>query len=99
MTMNNIPDFTYTAMRFNGMIFILIKDLNKGAMSVTNGIEKVVEIIQEKLPMININDCIILYSDSEGTWDGWDNKNETFFHIGEKTSDKAIQKYLLSKPM
>jgi len=70
-----------------------IVDHNFGC-SVTNDIENVVKeigIVNEVDP----NECIIVYCDSEGYWDGWDNTKQSFVILGCKTLREALRKYLL----
>jgi hypothetical protein len=90
------PGFRYVLRSFSTYVkFILIIDLNKGGLSVTNGIEEVVTQIVAKEEEKNIkagfagdkakfnpSDYVILYCDSAGRWDGWDDATQTFFSLG-----------------
>lgn len=95
--MNNVPDYSHEYKVRNGTTFLLITDLNQGGMSVTNGIEKVVEEIQQVDGGLSDKKVVILYSDSEGNWDGWDNKTASFFSVGEKSANEAMDTYLLKQ--
>lgn len=89
-------DFTYQLRIVKFQAFIMIEDLDKGGMSVTNNIENVVEIIcrQEGL---NPVDYHIIYRDSEGLWDGFDFATKQFVLIRENHWLKAsIMKIKLS---
>jgi hypothetical protein len=61
---NNIPDFTYS---IEGKKLKIV-DLNLGAMSVTNGAEKVLDIIKSQIGEL-IYSLDISYCDSEGEWE------------------------------
>ncbi len=91
--MYNVPDFTYEIKNTQGRNVISIIDLNYGAMSVTNGIEKVIEAIESK-ERINANDYMIIYKDSEDRWDGWDNRKEKFIGLGRFDETEAISAYI-----
>lgn len=72
---------------------IIVEDLNRGRMSVTNNIEEVVCEIQDKHP-----DCYfeyVIYFDSEGVWDAWDIKNERFILLN--AGDLITAKHRLNK--
>jgi hypothetical protein len=73
-------------------LHIAIADLNRGGTSVTNCIEDVVTEIAE-INSINPNTLKIVYRDSEGVWDGWDNKKQEFILIGETSEKGALEKY------
>lgn len=74
-------------------MFIMIEDINKGRMSVTNNIKNIVEGIFKK-------DCIpgakykVIYKDSDGIWDGWDHKKQDFISIRESHWLKAALKMI-----
>ena len=88
-----MPHFTFKLVGKKNILFMLIRDLNQGGMSVTNGIEHVVEQIAE-WKHINPNDYVILYRDSEGMWDGWDNKNQKFFLLNSPGDEEmAMEVY------
>lgn len=57
---------------FYGNGIILLEDLNKGEMSVTNAIENIIKYIKQELkghPEPDILKYKILARDSEGNWD------------------------------
>ena len=71
---------------------ISIIDLNLGRMSVTNDIENVVGAIAEQNGITNIDKWLVVYRDSEGTWDGWIPLRENFVPLNCETEEAAIQK-------
>lgn len=75
-------DYTY---RINNEEVLAIEDLNLGNMSVTNDIEAVLEEIKtkEKMSPEQFDSIIIVYKDSDGRWDGWNQKTNTFVSGGE----------------
>lgn len=85
-------DFTY---RIDGNV-LFIEDLNLGRMSVTNGVEDVLESISNTLER-NLHDFRIMYRDSEDIIDGIETNEDgtfkKFFHIGE--SDYHVAKLKL----
>lgn len=84
-------DYTYTIEDDN---ILFIEDLNQGRMSVTNGIEDVLAEIAEKIDT-NIQDCSVIYRDSDGMIDGVNTirgEFSSFYHIGESELHAAILK-------
>ena len=75
-------DYAYEVTTYKGRNFIFIEDLNMGNRSVTNDIENVVADIAKR-ESINPRQYYIIYRDSEGNWDGWDDANQDFIGIGE----------------
>lgn len=89
----NKPDYVYQVTDFHGRNVIAIVDMNLGNMSVTNGIEQVVEnIAREK--QIEPHHFMIVYCDSEGVWDGWDPVIEQFVSLDARTWEEAVDKYI-----
>jgi hypothetical protein len=84
-------DFDFEIVEVNGRDAIIIQDLNKGRMSVTNDIENVVAYIA-KLNDLDPASYLIVYRDSEGTWDGWDAKRRDFVALGEQAFEGAISR-------
>lgn len=79
-----------------------IVDLNRGGMSVTNCVEDVVGEIyyvisqpESILEPEKVKRMRIIYQDSEGMWDGWDNKRQEFIHIQASSLDSAIDLILV----
>ena len=85
---------TYTAAfeSFAGSDCLFIADLNQGGMSVTNDIENIVENECNKAGKI-ADDLLIVYCDSEGIWDGWDNKTEVFVPLNCANQYHAIRRW------
>lgn len=77
---------------------IVIEDLNIGGTSVKNDIENVVREIGV-VENIDLADYMVVYKDSDGTWDGYEYSSESFVSLGgeswEDACDKYIQKQLL----
>ena len=75
-------DYSYKVLDIPKGKFIAITDLNLGRMSVTNNIENVLEEIAgvESLSLLEYK---IVYRDSEGTWDAWDQKQSRAVYLGE----------------
>lgn len=86
-------DYTYKIDALNGMPFIIIEDLNKGRMSVTNDIENVVEEIAIK-QRINPVEHHIIYRDSEGMWDGFEFSTKQFISLERRTATGAMYSML-----
>jgi prophage maintenance system killer protein len=64
-------DYIATFRYVDGRQFLMIEDLNKGRMSVTNNIENIVDYVcMNKLQ--NPCEVYIVYKDSEGMWDGYE---------------------------
>jgi len=71
--------YTYTVTELNGMPAITIIDLNLlDKMSVTNNIDAIIEHIAEKEKILNLDETIIIYEDSQGVWDIFDYKSGLF---------------------
>lgn len=87
-------NFNYTFDKVEGVPFLCIVDENRGAMSVTNDIENVVESIiaeEKQLP----KECLIIYCDSDGIWDGWNNDTQSFVALQAQSKAEAQAKYIL----
>jgi len=82
-------DFAHKLGTINGFKVLLIVDLDMGHMSVTNDIENVVDDIAFA-ENINPKDYLIAYRDSEGDWDGWDAKTNSFYFF-RGTQNEAIE--------
>lgn len=72
-----------------GNRIITIIDEDRG-MSVTNDIENVVKEI-ESLHGLDADDYLIIYRDTDGTWDGWDNKNQLFIPLSAANEEEATE--------
>ena len=75
---------------FNRGVLCII-DENRGNMSVTNCIEDVVHEICEN-EGIDKSSLLVIYKDSDGIWDGWDDSKQSFILINQKNIDDAIDK-------
>lgn len=69
----NGADFEYSIIEYSRRQCIVITDLNRGSKSVTNDIENVVAGIEQK-ENIKADDHLVVYRDSDGSWNGWDRK-------------------------
>ncbi len=87
-------DYSYLIQQFKDTGFIVIEDLNRGRMSVTNNIEEVVDEICTK-ENINPVEHLIIYKDSDGRWDGFEFATGQFVMLGADSRLKAIQSYFL----
>lgn len=89
-------DYYFITIFSGGRDIISITDLNKGNMSVTNDIENVVKDIFDNLQTFP-NNCLIIYRDSRGVWDGYDHKSRQFVPLHELTPVAAIKKYVIKQ--
>ena len=89
-------DYTYKVATCAGRHVIIIEDLNRGNISVTNDIENVVKEIS-LVEHLNPANYIIVFKDSMGGWDAWDNKNQQFIPLSETDYRDAIDKYILKQ--
>ncbi len=85
--------FTHEVIDVRGNTCIVITDANQGQMSVTNDIENVVAEICRAEGIV-ADRSIIVYKDSEGTWDGWDSANNHFVSLGKDNHMHALNSYL-----
>lgn len=86
--------YDYAITHLEGQRFIVIEDLNRGAMSVTNDIENVVAAIEEEHRIkAEQPDFLIIYRDSEGDYDGW-RKKGSFVFLNARTEEVAKKRYL-----
>lgn len=86
-------DYTYALRELNGHKFICIIDQNRGNMSVTNDIENVVDEILEKEKII-ASDHLIVYQDSDCSWDGWDHERKAFVCLNSKDQYSSMKNYI-----
>nr|DAL85241.1 MAG TPA: hypothetical protein [Caudoviricetes sp.] len=84
----------------DGRNIIIIEDLDAGGMSVTNNIEHVVPEAAERLG-VNYCDAIIIYRDSDGTYDGVrasiGSGEMGFYHLGQRDETAAITAALTAR--
>jgi len=69
---------------------IIIEDLDKGNMSVTNDIENVVEQIFMKEKLSSNDNYKIIYKDSRGKWDGYNQNTGRFIFLKVTDKQQAI---------
>lgn len=86
-------DYHYSTDIFQEKKFLVIVDEDRGGRSVTNNIEIVVREICRK-ENIDPKDHLIIYQDSDGTWDGWDYLTEAFVPLQAKSKIEAVNKFL-----
>ncbi len=89
-------NYDYAFKTYKGRNFLVIEDLNRGAMSVTNNMETVVdECFNDK--KLEPHQVYIIYQDSDGMWDGWDAAKQDFVvlhqHTEEDAKDAIIRMY------
>jgi|GEM_PF-5706717 hypothetical protein len=64
-------------------------------ISVTNNIEKIVAELKEKAPEeFKKNGFLIIYRDSQGIYDGWDDDKQKFISINQVTKENAVGYWL-----
>lgn len=83
-------DYSYS--RIDGIL--VIEDLCRGSISVTNDIENVLYSIDEDTGWLR-GDPPVIYRDSQGMWDGVTVKGRRFyrfFSVGAETKVDAINK-------
>jgi hypothetical protein len=86
-------DYKYSIQNFKTKPFIVIEDLNKGRMSVTNDIENVIEEIAGK-EKLNPVEHYILYKDSEGQWDGFNFSTGLFVIMEKRDFEEAVSELI-----
>lgn len=91
-------DYNFKFRVKEGVKFLLITDENLGNVSVTNDIENVIKQIRQHI-VFDLESTIILYADSEGKWDGWNNQYQLFFPVGGTTENDAMFNYLRIKKL
>lgn len=84
---HSIPDFKYYLL----YDVLVIEDLNKGNISLTNGVEVALKIIEgeTKVPFVGRD---IIYQDSEGMWDAmdWNGEEVTFLFLQCETQKEVL---------
>jgi hypothetical protein len=79
-------DYSYAFKTCNQYMFLCIRDLNFGRMSVTNNIENIIEEIRQDNPEMLFD--VVVYRDSDETWDAF-HKGD-FHFLGQNDTDAAI---------
>lgn len=85
-------DYSYEIVDYHGRNVIVITDKD-GRLSVTNDIENVVTEIEDA-EGIKARDFMIVYSDTEETWDGWDASTCHFVYLFELNWMDAVDEYI-----
>ena len=88
----NRSDYAYHINSKHGQQVLVIEDLNRGGMSVTNNAEAVIADIAYEIGE-GIYKLPIVYKDSEGRYDGINGeklKFDTFYHIGATSEKDAV---------
>jgi len=85
--------YVYDIHNIQGRNVITIVDLNSGGCSVTNDIENVIREIGV-FAKVNIGAYMIVYKDSEGTWDGYNFLKSQFISLNAKNINDAVKKYI-----
>jgi hypothetical protein len=76
-----------------GLPVYVIKDANRGGMTVTTNAANVLKAISEEFSLKLSDRAIIVYRDSEGQWDGISVKGGTFagvYSLGAADEQEAI---------
>lgn len=74
-------DYKYRLTEHTGTVILLIEDLDLGNKSLTNDIERVCDHIHKE-ENLGANQVLVIYKDSDGNWDGWDQINRSFVSLG-----------------
>jgi hypothetical protein len=89
----NRSDYAYHINSKHGQQALVIEDLNRGGMSVTNNIEAIIAEIADEIGT-SIYQMPIVYRDSEGQYDGINGeklRSDTFYGIGAKEEKDAVK--------
>jgi hypothetical protein len=86
-------DFYHSWEEHKGQKFLVIIDENHGNKSVTNDIENVVSDCFTGTDK-KMEDHVIIYRDSDGSWDGWDHKSQNFIPLQGRGWQQAAEIYL-----
>lgn len=80
-----LSDYNFCFRKVKEIEFLCIEDRNMGRMSVTNNIENIANFILISIPKGIPNYKIkIIYSDSEGIWDGFNLVDMEFISLQQK---------------
>lgn len=89
----NRSDYAYHINSKHGKQVLVIEDLDRGGMSVTNNIEAIIAEIADEIGT-SIYQMPIVYRDSEGQYDGINGeklRSDTFYGIGAKEEKDAVK--------
>lgn len=92
-----IHDTAYVKHGVDDIPMLMIVDLDRGGMSVTNDIENVLADLQIRMQEkgLNLRDMAIIYQDSMKHWDGIkvdrDNKFVGFEHLSNEKDFRTVQ--------
>lgn len=84
-------DYTYIFKDVENLKCLAIKDLNLGGTSVTNNIENIIKKIS-KIEKKDFSHFLVVYRDSDETWDGFNQKDSSFILLQEKDTGAAVAK-------
>lgn len=93
MNTMKLPDFDYSIVTVDGISFVVMKDLDRGGVSLTNAIDQAFANVVENSKR---NDLfhVCLYADSEGRYDAYDTENFVFIPIGGYDRAEAISSFI-----
>lgn len=97
MNKSHLANYSITTKRLQRRLFLLIEDHNTGGLSVTNCIEDIVASWRKDIsfqPENTEKSILIIYKDSEGYWDGFDEKAGTLVALNERSFTRAASAYL-----
>lgn len=91
------PDYSYTIHNLTDIkVIVIVDNNNPGAKSVTNWIEGIVDQICA-MNDISPEDHMIVYQDTNGIWDGWDQFKEQFVDLSCDNWQDAVVKFMSYK--
>lgn len=85
-------DYTHKIEEKCGRKVIVIEDLALGKVSVTNDIDHVLADIS-KVEKIDPRDHMVVYMDTDGAWDGYDQERDAYVFLAEDSWENAVSKY------
>lgn len=84
--------YTYVVMPWKDTKVLCLEDKNMG-MSLTNGMEDVIKELKVSYKSRGIPfPTKIIYRDTDGNWDGWNQDEESFILLGTKDRAQALDK-------
>lgn len=86
-------DYTYNLAEKAGRNVIVIEDLALGSKSVTNDIENILHDIA-LIEKIDPSGYLVVYKDSNGIWDGYEQPVESYILLDEDNWQDAVYKFL-----
>lgn len=91
MSHNRMPDFDVQALDAHRKLLIL-RDKNLGNVSLTNGIEDVLRLLEDTFYLKFNDSWTIIYQDSTGTYDGviYKDNHADFYFLGYDTLAEVL---------